>query len=76
MKTHTFDAVSFFSGLVAAVIGLLYLIPSDVNDMVDLFVDSGNWFWPVVFFAVGLAILVPALTRSRKDEDESTDPEA
>lgn len=63
MKTHKFDGISFFTGLVFAAIGLLYLIPRDAGDIVDLFVDVGGWFWPALFLAVGAAVLIPALRR-------------
>lgn len=72
MKTHKFDGISFFTGLVFAAIGLLYLIPRDVSDIVDLFVNAGGWFWPVLFLAVGAAVLVPAL-RPRATEESDDD---
>lgn len=72
MKTHKFDGISFFTGLVFAAIGLLYLIPQDVSDIVDLFVDAGSWFWPALFLAVGAAVLIPAL-RPRDSEDSGDD---
>jgi hypothetical protein len=72
MKTHKFDGISFFTGLVFAAIGLLYLIPQDVGDIVDLFVDAGGWFWPTLFLAVGAAVLIPAL-RPRNTEHSNDD---
>ncbi len=72
MKTHKFDGISFFTGLIFAAIGLLYLIPRDVSDIVDIFVDAGSWLWPVFFLAVGAAVLVPALRpRSSDTSDEN-----
>jgi hypothetical protein len=70
MKTHKFDGISFFTGLVFAAIGLLYLVPRDVSDIVDFFVDAGSWFWPALFLAVGAAILIPALRTRSTDETE------
>jgi hypothetical protein len=72
MKTHQFDGISFFTGLVFAAIGLLYLIPRDVSDIVDFFVDAGTWFWPALFLAVGAAVLIPAL-RPRGSDDSQGD---
>lgn len=73
MKTHKFDGISFFTGLVFAAIGLLYLLAEDVSSIVDIFVDAGNWFWPVLFLAVGVAVLVPALRPERKDDTGAGD---
>lgn len=74
MRAHRFDGISFFTGLVFTAIGLLYLIPSEFSDIVDLFLDAGDWFWPVLFLAAGMAVLIPALRpseRSNGDEEES-----
>lgn len=68
MKTHDFDGVSFFTGLVFAAIGLLYLVPRDLSSIVDVVVGAGSWFWPVLFLAVGIAVLVPAIRRSGSRE--------
>ena len=70
MKTHKFDGISFFTGLVFTAIGLLYLIPQDVSDIVDIFVDAGSWFWPVLFLAVGAAVLIPALRPRRAEKSD------
>jgi hypothetical protein len=70
MKTHAFDGVSFFSGLVIAAIGLLYLIPNTPSDIIDAMSRLGNWFWPLLLLAGGVAVLVPALM-SRKDANDS-----
>jgi len=68
MKTHNFDAVSFLAGLAFSVIGLLFLIPETPEQIIDVLVDSGAWFWPVALLAVGLAVIIPVLT-TRKDEE-------
>lgn len=70
MRAHSFDGISLLMGLVFTGIGLLYLIPGDVSDIVDLFVDAGVWFWPVLFLAAGAAVLVPALRQSAPDEED------
>ena len=75
MKTHRFDGVSFFSGLVITLVGLFFLIPNEPSDVIDAIGRLGNWFWPVVFLAIGVAVLIPtfvALGRgSDKDEAEA-----
>lgn len=73
MKTHEFDGVSFFTGLVFAAIGLLYLVPRDVSTLIDFFVGAGSWFWPVLFLAVGIAVLVPAIRRSGSEGTDKGD---
>lgn len=74
MKTHEFDAVSFISGLLITAIGVLYLIPRDIGDIVDVFVDAGTWFFPVLFLAIGAAVITTALMPSRRktQEDEES----
>lgn len=72
MKLHKFDAISFISGLVIAIIGLVFLLPAEITDLVDFVTNVGTWFWPTVFIAIGALILVPLLLRSpeKKAEDE------
>ncbi len=72
MKTHRFDPLSFVMGLIVTAIGLTFLIPYDPIDIVDLVSDVGAWFWPVVLLAIGVAILVPALTPRREDDDQAS----
>jgi len=70
MKTHRFDAISFISGLVATVVGLVFLVPQTPVDLIDAVTSLGAWFWPVLLLVVGIAILVPVfMTRSGQDEE-------
>lgn len=73
MKIHKFDPISFLAGLVIAGIGLAFLLLPELGNIIDFFTDAGAWFWPIVLLAVGLAILLPVLTRPAglKDGDES-----
>lgn len=64
MKTHDFDAVSFFTGLAFAALGILFLVPREITNIVDLLVGAGSWFWPALFLAIGVAVLVPAIRGS------------
>lgn len=74
MKTHKFDSLSFLAGLVITAIGLAFLLLPEVGDIIDLFTDAGSWFWPVVFVAVGIAVLAPLATRDTgKEAEEETD---
>lgn len=68
MKTHNFDGVSFFSGLVITVIGLLFLIPNEPTDIFDAIGALGSWFWPVLLLAVGIAVLIPVVIPSKRDD--------
>ena len=70
MKSHKFDGVSFFSGLVIVLLGLVFLIPNAPSDIIDAFSRLGSWFWPILFVAVGVAILIPVLMPSKKDRTE------
>ena len=69
MKTHTFDGVSFFSGLFITAVGALFLIAQEPGDIIDALGGLGTWFWPLLFVIVGLAVLVPALMPSRSGDD-------
>lgn len=75
MKTHKFDGVSFFSGLVITAIGLLYLIADTPSDIFDAVGRLGNWFWPLLVLAIGIAVLIPALV-PKKDQDEPKELES
>ena len=75
MKSHRFDAISFISGLVVALVGLVFLVPQTPVDLIDAVTSLGAWFWPVLLLAVGLAVLVPVfLTRSGEDEESTPVP--
>ncbi|HEX6298859.1 MAG TPA: hypothetical protein VF148_00130 [Acidimicrobiia bacterium] len=77
MKLHKFDPISFLAGLVIAVIGMAFLLLPELGNVIDLFTDAGAWFWPIVLLAIGLAILLPVLTRPaglhNGDEPEDTE---
>jgi hypothetical protein len=73
MKTHKFDTVSFLSGLVFTAFGLLFLIPSQTDDLIEYLAGLGGWVWPVILLGIGVAILVPVFTswkREERDVDE------
>jgi hypothetical protein len=75
MKIHKFDPISFLAGLVIAAIGLAFLLLPELGNIIDFFTDVGAWFWPIVLLAIGLAILLPVLTRPAglQDGDEPED---
>lgn len=73
MKTHKFDALSFLAGLVITGIGLAFLLLPDIDGIVDFLLDAGTWFWPVLFIAVGIAVLAPLASRNRT---EQADPQS
>jgi hypothetical protein len=68
MKTHSFDAVSFVAGLAFSIIGLLFLIPETPQQIIDVLLDSGAWFWPIALLVVGLAVIIPVLIPKKDDE--------
>ena len=70
MKSHRFDAISFISGLVVALVGLVFLVPQTPVDLIDAVTSLGAWFWPVLLLAIGVAILVPVFLTRRDEDDE------
>ncbi len=68
MKTHKFDGISLFSGLMITGIGLIFLTSNDPSDIVSVISKLGTWFWPVLFVVIGIAILIPVLTPEKKPE--------
>jgi len=70
MKTHRFDSVSFFSGLVFTAFGLLFLLPNDTSQVWSVLGDIGNWFWPAVLLAIGFGILGSVLLPDRTTGDK------
>jgi formate-dependent nitrite reductase membrane component NrfD len=76
METHRFDTLSFISGLIFTGFGLLFLIPTNTDDLIDVFVDVGSWAWPLILLGIGLAIIVPVfLNREETTEAEmETEP--
>ena len=69
MRTHRFDGVSFVSGIVITAIGLLFLIPNAPTEVFENLGNIGGWIWPLLFVSVGIAVLVPALSRARNESD-------
>jgi uncharacterized membrane protein HdeD (DUF308 family) len=69
MKPHRFDAISFISGVVAVVLGLVFLIPQTPVDLIDAITSLGAWFWPALLVVVGIAILVPVFAYRRAEEE-------
>lgn len=65
MKLHKFDSISFLAGAVTTAIGLLFLIPKSLDDLLGVVGNIGSWFWPVVFVAIGVAVLAPIVFRER-----------
>jgi hypothetical protein len=75
MKSHKFDAISFISGLVAALVGLVFLVPQTPLDLIDAVTSLGAWFWPVLLLVIGVAILVPVfMSRGDAEERDDTTP--
>jgi formate-dependent nitrite reductase membrane component NrfD len=73
MKTHRFDAVSFIAGLAFAFLGLLFLVPETPQQLIDVLLNSGAWFWPIALLVVGLAVIIPVLLPKRDEAIESGD---
>ncbi len=73
MKPHKFDTLSFVSGLVFTGFGLLFLIPNNTDDLVDVFVDVGGWAWPLVLLGIGLAIVVPVFFGANDSEESQAE---
>jgi hypothetical protein len=72
MKSHRFDAISFISGLVTAMVGLVFLVPQTPLDLIDALTSLGAWFWPVLLLVIGLAVLVPVFVTRSAEDDETT----
>ncbi len=70
MKPHKFDTLSFVSGLVFTGFGLLFLIPNNTDDLIDVFVNVGSWAWPLILLGIGLAIVVPVFLGSADSEED------
>lgn len=72
MKSHGFDAISFFSGLVIALLGLVFLIPQTPVDVIDALTSLGSWFWPAVLLLLGIGVLIPVFLPKATEKDEET----
>jgi hypothetical protein len=73
MKIHKFDTLSFLSGLVFTAFGLLFLIPSQTDDLIDYVTGLGSWVWPVALLGIGVAILIPVFTGLRADSIQESE---
>ncbi len=72
MKRHAFDSISFISGLVATLIGLVFLSPQDPSDLFEAPGNIGSFFWPLLLLAIGVAVLLP-LILGRTDQDNASE---
>lgn len=72
MKRHAFDSISFISGLVATLIGLLFLIPQDPSDLFEAVGNIGGFFWPLLLLGIGVAVLLP-LVLGRGDQETGSE---
>lgn len=70
MKTHKFDTLSFVSGLVFTGFGLMFLIPTTTDDLIDTIAGVGGWAWPFILLGIGLAILLPLVLTKSEDPDD------
>lgn len=68
MKPHRFDPISFVSGLLITIVGLLFLLPYDLTDLTAYLRRGAGWFWPVIFVVLGAAILIPTLNPAKKED--------
>jgi len=73
MKQHSLDYWSLMGGGFLVVIGLLFLIPGQPFDLTDGFREFFGWAFPVVVVVAGLALIGPALRRSRSEGETSTE---
>lgn len=72
MKTHKFDGISFFAGLVLVIVGIVFLVPYRPTDLVDIFGDLGGWMLALFLLAVGLVVLAPAIAGLRHTGEDET----
>lgn len=70
MQRHEFDGVSFVAGILFAAIGIWFLIPGAPTQIFDNLGEVAGWIWPAALVAIGIAVLVPALTKTRRDPDD------
>lgn len=73
MKTHRFDGISFFAGLVLMILGIVFLVPYRPTDLVDIFGELGGWMLALFLLAVGLVVLTPAIAGLRDDGQDEED---
>jgi len=57
---HEFNVSSLLAGIVFIVLGVLFLL-----DRLGVFALSGNYVWPIVLVAVGVAVIVGGGRRAR-----------
>lgn len=69
MKSHELDPISFISGLVITLIGLVFLLPADTGDLISAVSDVGSWAWPAIFIGLGIAVIAPSVWRRGSDQD-------
>jgi hypothetical protein len=59
--------------LAFAGIGLAFLVPDTPQELIDVLVNSGAWFWPVALLVVGLAVIVPVLLPKKEEAIKAGD---
>lgn len=71
MERHSFDTVSFVFGVLFAGVGILFTVATEPWDLLTGL--SLGWVWAVALIAVGVALLVPALRRTRPEGHDQTE---
>ena len=71
MERHSFDTVSFVFGVLFAAVGVLFTVATEPWDLLTGL--SLGWVWAVALIAVGVALLVPALRRTRPEGPDQTE---
>lgn len=71
MERHSFDTVSFVFGVLFAAVGILFTVATEPWDLLTGL--SLGWVWAVALIAVGVALLVPALRRTRPESPDQTE---
>ena len=69
MKRHQLDIWSLIGGVLLTGLGLLFLIPTDPFDITNGFRNLLGWALPVLVVLVGLAMIAPAIKRSREEKE-------
>jgi hypothetical protein len=70
VRRHRFHAISFFAGILFAVIGMAFLFGRiDVTDL------RLSWVWPIPLIALGLLMLFTSKRRESSPKRERDIPE-
>jgi hypothetical protein len=75
MKRHPLDPWSLIGGVILTGLGLLFLVPVEPLDFTNGLRNVFGWGLPALVVLIGLALIAPAVRKSREQSEVPPPPD-